>query len=561
MARTPIGRTLAVAAALLSVTAGAAVAAPGDLDPSFGAGGRTIIDYGGGGGAADVLLQPDGKVLLAGAGTPEFDVAVWRLNPNGVLDASFDGDGLSDFGLGGADRASNAALQPDGKIVLAAWGFEGNPSSSYGGLLRLLGDGSADAGFGDQQGQWIFDQLTVRDVVVLPDGKLVAAGVGPTGSLLVARFDQNGIPDPTFDGEGVAEFTAAGPWLGVTANMGIALQPDGKVVVAGTAQRNGGYESAIVRVNPDGTLDENFSEGLDIPGDDGGEEVVIQPDGKVVVSGGGFNGPVMVSRLNPDGSRDSTFGGDGSATVDIVPGSAAVGYGLALQGNGKIVVAADAAQDAYALRLQPGGSLDSTFSFDGIQEIPTGDVNASAESVAIQPDGRIVVGGYAGENVLAARLMGDSPAAGGGPGGGGPGGGTQGVPRCAGKKATIVGSARSDRLKGTRRADVIVALGGNDRIASAGGNDRICAGDGNDRIDGGTGNDRLYGQNGKDTLAGGNGTDALNGGTGNDKLGGGAGKDNLTGGTGQDNLSGGSGRDKCAGNAGRDRANCERGRA
>jgi RTX calcium-binding nonapeptide repeat (4 copies) len=142
-------------------------------------------------------------------------------------------------------------------------------------------------------------------------------------------------------------------------------------------------------------------------------------------------------------------------------------------------------------------------------------------------------------------LCASDPSAGGGPGPGtrpgpgpgpapgpgpGPGPGSQ-RPRCAGKRATLVGTAGRDRLTGTRRADVIVALGGNDLIRAGRGNDLVCAGTGNDRVEGGDGNDRLLGGSGGDRLVGGNG---------------------------RDRMTGDSGRDRCLGGAGRDRAGCER---
>jgi Ca2+-binding RTX toxin-like protein len=125
--------------------------------------------------------------------------------------------------------------------------------------------------------------------------------------------------------------------------------------------------------------------------------------------------------------------------------------------------------------------------------------------------------------------------------------------RCAGRAATIVGTARPDRLAGKRRSDVIVGGPGNDRIRSGGGADLICAGPGNDRVAGGGGNDRLFGGPGRDLLRGGRGNDRLSGGRGNDRIFGGAGRDLLRGGRGNDRLFGGRGNDGLLGGPGRDR--------
>ncbi len=148
-------------------------------------------------------------------------------------------------------------------------------------------------------------------------------------------------------------------------------------------------------------------------------------------------------------------------------------------------------------------------------------------------------------------------AGGGGIGGGG--GGAAAEPLCAGRTATIVGTAVNNRLTGTSGNDVIVGLGGNDTIRGGGGNDVICAGDGNDRVGGGSGNDRAAGGNGDDIVSGDGGRDSLKGDAGNDVIRGGSGRDAMNGGTGSDRLSGGSARDLCRGGGGRDRGTrCER---
>ena len=175
---------------------------------------------------------------------------------------------------------------------------------------------------------------------------------------------------------------------------------------------------------------------------------------------------------------------------------------MALQANGKIVVAGTTVRsgetDPAVIRLQPNGTLDTSFGDGGervIEIAGTQQVNA----LAIAPDGKIVVAGTTGEtpavtDMFALRLQGDPRSAGGGPAGGGGGGGgsSSKVPRCAGKRGTVIGTNRKERLKGTKRADVIVALGGNDSIDGRGGNDIICAGKGDDKVAGGDGKDRLW---------------------------------------------------------------------
>ncbi len=377
-------------------------------------------------------------------------------------------------------------------------------------------------------------------MLVQPNGKIVLAGYGTAAEdLVVMRLNPDGSNDSSFDGDGTALVN-----LGATDTASsVALQADGKIVVGGRTTVAGNPNATVTRLNADGLRDGGFGQDgtrmLDYGGADDAAEVLVQPDARIVVAGsGGASADIQVTRLNPDGSSDSSFVGDGTIGVDF--GSSDYGQAAALQANGKIVVAGSAGGDAAVVRLQPGGVLDTGFSFDGKQTISPGDLN-SASAAALQANGRIVIAGYATSgNIdwLVARLDGDAPAAGGGPaatpgggprGGGGRGGSGNGpagrVPRCNGKRATIVGSTRGDRLKGTRRADVIVSLGGNDRISGGRGNDTICAGTGKDRISGGPGNDRLDGGTGNDTLSGQGGKDTLLGRSGKDKLQGGPGRD------------------------------------
>jgi uncharacterized delta-60 repeat protein len=525
------------------------LAAPGDLDGSFGGDGIVALDWGGVDLATDVVVQPDGRIVVPGGGGASEDFIVARVGANGSPDPGFSGNGFAAFPLSDSAEADAVARQADGKII--AGGFtEDAAGASKGAVMRVNTDGSPDGSFGTG-GLATLDAggttNTVRELLIQPDGKIVAAGYGgPVVEGVVTRLNPDGLPDSSFDGDGRATFDVG---AGNDYIDAIARQPDGKLVVLGWTADRGMW---LVRLNVDGSPDASFDgdgrKPLVPATGDFGYDVLVQPDGKLVLIGGGVGSGFLVSRLTPDGSFDEGFA-DRQGIAAINFGASDSDFpqaGAALQANGKIVVAGysqtGASSQIVVARLQPGGALDTTFSSDGQQTLP----GTTAYAVELQPDGRIVVAGDNGADALIARLQGDGLLGGGAPAGGGPGGGGGGVtqvPRCAGKRATIVGSSRANRLKGTRRADVIVALGGNDRIAAGRGNDLICAGNGNDRIDGGLGNDRLYGQNG------------------NDKLGGASGKDKLSGGAGKDNLSGGGGKDSCAGNAGKDRANCERGQA
>jgi uncharacterized delta-60 repeat protein len=517
-------------AILLTALSGLAQAAPGDLDPTFDGDGMRTFGTAGGDTARAVLVQPDGKLVLAGFGNSDFVVA--RLDPNGISDLSFDG-GMAGADFGDVDFGNAAALQPDGKIVVAGH-TDANRDTA---VARFNVDGSLDASFDpggtDGPGKKVFGDggLDVANaVLVQPDGKIVVAGAG-NGDIAVTRLNPDGSFDTSFDGDGTAGADFGGPDSGYAA----ALQPDGRIVVAGTA---GGEDVGVARFNPaglaDDTLDTTFggsgTKRFGYGGNEAAHAVLVQPDGRIVLVGdGGPDRKIAVTRLSPNGSFDDGFGVGGTVWIDF--GDLTFGWAAALQRDGKIVVAGErfGDEDDFAIaRLQPGGALDTTFGGDGRTTVDFGG-NDSGFSVALQADGRIVVAGdtTVGSDFAVARLQGDAPPS------GSPGpaqGGRPGAPRCAGKRATIVGTARRDTLRGTPRADVIVSLGGNDRIRAGRGNDVVCGGAGNDEITGQAGRDRLLG---------------------------GPGKDRLLGGPGNDRLTGGGSRDHCRGGSGRDRAACE----
>jgi uncharacterized delta-60 repeat protein len=532
------GSRVVVAMALSAVGVGVALAAPGDLDVGFDGDGRRTLDYGGGDSAEAVLVQPDGKIVVAGGGNPNSDFAVARFHPDGSLDASFDGDGVVGVNFGGVDQALAVALQADGKLVVA-----GETSVGFDvALIRLNADGSLDANF-DGDGRRTSDASgdSGQDVLVQPDGKIVVTGFGtPNGDVVVARFNPDGSPDPSFDTDGVV-----GVNFGGTADLGlaVALQGDGKLVVAGWTSV--GNDVLVLRLNADGSLDANFDgdgkRTLDFGGDDRGQDVLVQPDGRIVVAGhGNANRDVAVARFMPDGSLDPSFDTDGVVGVDF--GGVDLGLALARQANGKLVVVGATGGDIALVRLNVDGSLDTGFDYDAKKTIDISGVDR-AQAVAVQPDGRIVLAGVSGAgpgvgDVALARVEGDppppAPPAPPPPPAAPPPPPAMGVRRCAGVVATIVGTSGGDVVRGTRGRDVIAALAGDDVVSGVGGDDLVCGGPGDDTLRGGAGADRLLGGPGADVLRGQAGPDALLGGAGVDDLGGGAGADVCTGGPGAD---------------------------
>ena len=273
--------------------------------------------------AADVAIQPDGKIVVVGSSYVLDSFALARLDPNGSLDTSFGGDGRVTTSVGpGADSAQAVAIQPDGKIVVAgeSWtlsGFDGID------VVRYEADGQVDPTFGNDGVATVeFTEGTdgagdmARAVAIQPDAKIVVAGDAGgeaeyTSGFGLARFDADGSPDGTFHGDGkvVTNFTK---WDDSASDLTIGA--DGRIVAAGVAGY--GWDSvatfAIVRYEPDGTRDDSFGrggklrtrfgailpDGLDIVGA-GASGIAIQADGRIVVAG-------TVDRV-ADGRLDGRF--------------------------------------------------------------------------------------------------------------------------------------------------------------------------------------------------------------------------------------------------------------
>jgi uncharacterized delta-60 repeat protein len=324
--------------------AGLAKAAPGDLDPSFGSAGKVTTDFGVNDGAGDVGIQPDGKIVAVGSSSGDFALARYSLD--GSLDSSFGIDGKVTTDFGRDDAASGIAIQGDGKVVVA-----GN-TGLFGGeadfaVARYNPDGSPDPSFG-VAGKVTTDFASgddlAFDVALQADGKIVVAGRADhttTRDFALARYDPDGSLDASFGSGGkvTTDFTG-GP--GVDIALGVTIQGDGKIVAAGWSGPPTNF--ALARYNPDGSLDPNFGGGgkltTDFGSDDFARDVAIQSDGKIVAAG--WSGQpefrdFALVRYNGDGSLDTGFDGDGTVRTDLFGGTDDLAHSVAIQANGKIV--------------------------------------------------------------------------------------------------------------------------------------------------------------------------------------------------------------------------------
>jgi uncharacterized delta-60 repeat protein len=341
-------------------------------------------------------------------------------------------------------------------------------------------------------------------LAIQPNGKIVVVSDVPVSGgpgIGLVRYNPNGTLDPSFSGDGKV-LTNVG---GISAANALAIQPNRKIVVAGSAFESYLADFALVRYNPDGTLDTTFGEDGVVLTDFGNLErafaVALQPNRKIVVAGYSIlTSPFdcthfALARYHVNGTLDTSFSGDGKVLTDLggcqVPVARSVA--MVLQPDRKIVVAgissAHGDEDFALVRYNPDGILDTTFGEDGVvlTDFENGRSNA-AFALAIQPrDGRLVVAGRynrTGYDLALARYH---------------------AITCDDVVVTRVGTAGKDTIVGTSGPDVIQGFGGNDLISGLGGSDMLCGGIGKDTLRGGGGNDLVHGGPGKDTCNGGPG--------------------------------------------------------
>ncbi len=407
---------LVVLASIVAVPS-VAYARPGELDMTFGDDGKLLTHFTRGEDfASSVVIQEDGKIVVAGrAGARggsggRFGLA--RYNPDGSLDPTFGGDGkvVTDF-TPRDDFAQDVAIQADGKIVAA--GFAGTCCSGPGGagslgIARYNADGSPDTAFGGDGS--VMTNLTrgndfAAGLAIQADGRVVVGGRAGRfgGRFALARYRSDGIADRSFgrDGRVMIDFTEGNDFA-----AGLGIQADGRIVSAGPA----GGAFGIVRVRRNGTLDPTFSgDGrarTDLtPSADGAWTLALQANGKPVAAGyaGGRGGRFALVRYNRNGTRDRSFGGDGTVVTNFTPFDDYASK-LVIQTDGKLV-AVGAANAVFALaRYGTNGDLDPAFGTRGKITTFVSAGGDFASGAAIQADEKIVAVGL-GNNLQSDRAF------------------------------------------------------------------------------------------------------------------------------------------------------------
>jgi uncharacterized delta-60 repeat protein len=309
-----------------------------------------------------VLIQPDGKIVTCAsvANGTSYDVAIFRFNSDGSPDNSFDGDGSTLLNISGNDYVFRLARQPDGKIIAAGY----------------------------------YDNGTAQDIFLL-------------------RYNSNGTPDNSFDGDGIVIKDVAN---GFNFAFALALQPDGKIIAGGIDVNGPAGNATLYRFNSDGTPDNSFSgDGMasltGLPNRTYINDIELQTDGKILASciNEYQTGPTflrgLVARFNSDGTIDNSFSSDGWTAigpfddpfVDVRP------YAITTQQDGKILVAGNSnnggSNSLLLARLDDDGSFDNSFSggdgTDGYLLLSNG-IGLLLFDVLQQSDGKILAAGSNG---------------------------------------------------------------------------------------------------------------------------------------------------------------------
>ena len=325
--------------------------------------------------------------------------------PEGQLDSSFSGDGKVTTPIRSnpdhEDYGQATAIQSNGKIVVAGYSFNGNDTDFA--LARYNSDGTLDTSF-DSDGKVTTDFGSSDDfcgaIAIQSDGKIVVAGHSNDGTgwdFALARYNSNGTLDTSFDGDGTV-ITPIG--TGNDFDGAIAIQGDGKIVAAGYSND----DFALARYNSDGSFDSNFGSGGKVitPIGSGGDYVhalAIQSNGKLVAAGSSYNGSnydFALVRYNSDGSVDTNFG-SGGKVITSFGSDGDYAYAVVIQSDGKIVAAGDSELSLPASSY-PDFAL-ARYNSDGSLDTSFGSggkvttSNGAVGGAALQSDGKIVVVG------------------------------------------------------------------------------------------------------------------------------------------------------------------------
>ncbi len=382
------------------------------LDTSFNHSGKLFTNIAGM--LTSCLVQPDGKILIGGTGRVNNSsrFVIGRLLSNGNYDNSFGTNGIlyDSFYNSLSDDLNYLLLQPDGKII--AIGTSDSFINLNAVIARYLPNGALDNTFGNN-GKLKFSEAnfgTINSAALQPDGKIVLAG--KHGGFILLRLQTNGLFDSTFGTYGkVLTNIGTLPYSGANAVM---VQSDGKIVAGGSSYHNTFYWAAIMRYLANGTLDNTFGTNGVVETSVRGyydviNSVVQQPDGKIIATGnstingsGGATTAFLLMRYDSLGNLDNSFNGNGKLIKNLGNRDDKC-YKAILQTDGKIVVGgyttnANINLDFAMYRANSDGTDDYNFGSGGVVTgnfiFNSSNFNDHGQMIAMQPDGKLIIAGY-----------------------------------------------------------------------------------------------------------------------------------------------------------------------
>lgn len=344
-----------------------------------------------------------------------FLLPIISLAQDGSLDLTFNNNGIATTPIGSSNALagpSALSVQSDGKIIVGGGSFQ----NGYTGftIVRYLTNGSLDSTFGNNG--VVFTQIGmssgITSIALQNDGKIIVAGNtklnSSTFNFTAIRYDTNGIPDATFGNGGVAMIDVEN-----SSNCyNIALKQNGKIVLSGYSNFNFNTGISLVQLNADGTLDTNFGTGgvsihhfAESP-DIEAWAMALDANEKIVTTGIIYDtilqrNKISIARFNTNGSMDMGFGINGITKTSLNNNTDDAGNAVAIQSDGKILIAANSLCDAVILRYNSNGLPDSSFGAAGIivTNFETSEC-ASPYGIIIQSDGKIIAAGVSGINAL-----------------------------------------------------------------------------------------------------------------------------------------------------------------
>jgi uncharacterized delta-60 repeat protein len=439
--------TVAALAAVLVLGTPSALAADGGLNSSFSGDGFDAVDFNAGSDTGRDVAERDGKIAVAGtdgagSGFPDFAVALY--NSNGEPDTGFSDDGKNNLTFGGHDFGQAVLIQPDGKIVVAGV-TDGGGTNDFA-VARFTTAGAPDPDFNGGSGLTINlggdDQAFA--VALDTSNRIIVAGKGGSSNdIAVARLTDAGVLDTTFNAAGTQPGVNVQNFVGDAVANDIAFQSDGGIILGGST--TSGDDMALLRVRPNGTTDTSWASGGGIAVDFGtaseGNTVLVQPDDKVVIAGANSlegNPNFAMARVKADGSDvDSSFNSTSTPTSSDGNGRLTTGFSgddiandMQFQSQGRFLLAgqssnSDNPDDIALAQVTRDGHLDSTFNDVAAPTGSVGDGKAKLDlgsdeeiyGLVVEPDGNLIVAGdtSAGthpRDFLTARLNGPAaPAA------------------------------------------------------------------------------------------------------------------------------------------------------